>query len=181
MEDKPTSTRNDETEFMVPTIQELVDHWSPIMGLDGWRRYLAWDEDDTVASCISSPRYRQWIANFDLDKITDPQRACNIEELIVHEMSHGLHWKAWDYADLLARLMSQALGLKGKAKEIFAAMHKFYISEVMEEQATQIGWALMRAAGHEIPEPTFDLHDEDTPGIHAEYNPDPIAHQAERS
>ncbi len=174
-----TCTITDETEPVANEILEIIERWAPIIGLDQWRRYVDWSEDSTVASCIAHPRYRQWLVNFDLDKTTDPQRCANLEELVVHEMTHALHWKAWDYADMLQKALSASLGLKGKTKEAFVAMHEHFIQETMEEQASLMGWAIYRAAGNEVPEPTFNLRGINTPGVHAPYNPRPIKHEVD--
>lgn len=75
-------------------IELLVDHWKPILGLEGWAIELRFDETVSAGYCKAKPRYLTAVIGFNLERIRKEYRTPQaVEELTVHELVHAVAWR----------------------------------------------------------------------------------------
>lgn len=80
-------------------IEILVDHWKPILGLEGWAIELRFDETVLAGYCKAKPRYLTAVIGFNLDRVRKEYRTPQaVEELTVHELVHCIIWKSSERA-----------------------------------------------------------------------------------
>ena len=87
-------------------IAELVEKYKPLLGLSEWTIRIANGEpNDTPedkqckAACLAAPEYQDATLFFSLDRI---ETGDNLEELVLHEMTHCLTWPISGCANTLA-------------------------------------------------------------------------------
>lgn len=93
-------------------IETLVAHWRPIAGLETWTFELHFDEKKLLGYCKADGRYEAAKLGFNLERIRKELRTPEaVEELVVHEMSHALDWRANEtVVTRIARSMLRAAG-----------------------------------------------------------------------
>jgi hypothetical protein len=91
---------------LVSQVQEHVKFYQPAMGLEKWTiRLMASDKDGEgekepcKASCQAAPEYRDAMVTFTFDRF---ETGDDVEEIVVHELSHCLTWPQTHIADVLA-------------------------------------------------------------------------------
>ena len=77
-------------------IERIYNRWRPIMGLDAWLITLRFDEQDALGTCLAKPAYEEATINFNLPRIKRelPHTMFALEELVVHELTHCIIWRA---------------------------------------------------------------------------------------
>lgn len=80
---------------LIRQIELLVNHWRPIVGLETWMFDLSYAEQRLLGCCKADPRYETAALGFNLTRITAELTTPEaVEELVVHEISHALDWRA---------------------------------------------------------------------------------------
>lgn len=77
-------------------ITRIFNKWRPIMGLDAWLLTLRFDETEALGTCAAKPNYEEATINFNLPRIKRelPHTMYALEELVVHELTHCIIWRA---------------------------------------------------------------------------------------
>jgi hypothetical protein len=93
-------------------ITALVNHWRPIVGLETWTFDLYFGEKKLLGYCKADGRYEAAKIGFNLTRIRRELRTpVAVEELVVHELSHALDWRANEtQVTRIARALLRAAG-----------------------------------------------------------------------
>lgn len=76
-------------------INALILEWKPRLLLQDWDIEVAFDQKTHVATCEAQPQYMAAKLNFNLPKIAkEVHGQRELEELVVHELTHILLWTA---------------------------------------------------------------------------------------
>lgn len=77
-------------------IERMVRKWRPILGLESWGLDVRYDEAEHLATCAAKPEYEEATLHFNLRLIRAelPPTLAAIEELVLHELTHCIAWKA---------------------------------------------------------------------------------------
>lgn len=120
-------------------IQGIVEAIREPLALDRWNIGLSNKSDDGRATCEASPEYAEAVLTFDLDKL---KTGDDVQELVVHEMTHchiwPLHALAENLAQTLARTMPET------HREPMMTMLREEVRLAAEKVTTDVGQAYLR-------------------------------------
>lgn len=119
------------------TVLATVDKLREPLALDRWQLHFVAgenEEDDAVASCNAMPEYREATLRFDFDAL---KTGDDLDEFIVHEMSHCHTWPLHAVADSLATTLA--------GDNEFLAKHLAeQVREAAERVTTDVGQTYLR-------------------------------------
>lgn len=107
-------------------ILALIRYWRPILDLENWDVYINWNEKRITAGNKTDPEYKRCTLYFNLPRILrDCQDPRELEELVVHELTHSPLW-----------LMARGLEDRNRTK---------LVEYIEETTTTTMSRALLRA------------------------------------
>jgi len=117
----------DDLKSLQSAILTIADKWKDIMGLQDWNIDIKFDEPQFKATSEAEPRYKYLKLFFNPWRIAkEPE---DLEELVVHELSHAFTWRIWELTEKL----------------FGGDMNKWILDELHEEATTSISRALVMA------------------------------------
>lgn len=131
----------DELNLLQSAILTIAEKWQPLLGLQDWSVIVKFDETQYKATSTAEPRYKELQLYFNPWRIAkEPE---DLEELVVHELSHAFTWRIWELTEKL----------------FGGDMNKWILDELHEEATTSIGRALVNAyrEGQSVPNQTSDI------------------------
>ena len=77
-------------------LKEKVAKWRPVLGLNDWKIGVKFNERQHMATCTADPEYEQATLHFNVRRIRAEVPANQLDELVVHELTHCLTWVVGD-------------------------------------------------------------------------------------
>lgn len=119
-------------------IREVVSHYLPLLHLDRWEIRCVFfptrqditggPDEECAASCIASPEYQHAKLTFTLDDLAED----SLEEDVLHELVHAVHWPTGHLLDLLLS--------KHEPKNTIALDYARYLTEQATTAFQKILW-----------------------------------------
>lgn len=74
-------------------IVKYIEYWKNVLFMQGWTIVVVWDEQEAHGSARANRKYRQMRINFNLPAIIQNNyNNSELEELVVHELTHSMPW-----------------------------------------------------------------------------------------
>ncbi|MBA3678537.1 MAG: hypothetical protein H0W74_14290 [Sphingosinicella sp.] len=122
---------------ILETVSEIVDKIREPLGLDRWQiQTVSEPLEDARACCIAQPEYLDVVIKIDPDKL---QTGDDLQELVVHEVTHLRTWEIHTLAEELANALAEST----------PETHREPLRKLLLEKVRQAGERATTDVGHD--------------------------------